>query len=276
MGSCGLSRKIGRFIIGLACLLALSPARADVSVAGSSTLLPIVRDAANIFEQQTGIKVKVSGGGSDSGVSSIIGGTADIGMVSRHLVATETALLNSVLIANDGIAVVVNQRNPLVNLGSSQVRGIFSKRIERWSDLDWKDGGQIVPVIKSAGRSTRTLFDQQFNIGNAIPSGFHEVGANVAMVLFVAADPQSIGYVSIGTLEDARQRGLRVQGLLIDGVPPTMENCHLRRYPLCRPLYLVTRGIPRPEVRKFLEFMSGPTVAEITAKHRFSPVSAMP
>ena len=260
----------------LLCLLAPLSARAEITIVGSSTILPVIRDLAPLFTENTGIRVNVSGGGSDAGITGATTGRADIGMVSRALLPGEVGKLEVRNIGHDGIAVIVNHANPVSGLTSEQVREMFARRIEKWPAFGWRGGGDVVPVIKSAGRSTRLLFDQKFGVGNIIRAGTHEVGANLAMVLFVAADPQAVGYVSIGTVSEATRRGVKIKALMIDDVAPTVQNCSAGRYNLCRPLLLVMRRPLRAEVLQFLDFAAGQMAAEIVRKHGFEPALATP
>ena len=43
--------------------------------------------------------------------------------------------LTSVQIALDGIAVIVNQENPVTGLTTQQIRDIFLGNVTRWSEL---------------------------------------------------------------------------------------------------------------------------------------------
>ena len=78
-----------------------------------------------------------------------------------------------------------------------------------------------------------------------IPTGIVELATNLAAVLYVAADPQAIGYVSADAYEDARRRGLRIRALRLDGQLPGAKECRKLSYPLCR-LIVFVRPIGKP------------------------------
>lgn len=59
-------------------------------------------------------------------------GTCDIGMASRALKDSEKEVLQSTVIAMDGIAVIVNNKNPLKSLSMSQIREVFTGFIRNW------------------------------------------------------------------------------------------------------------------------------------------------
>ena len=85
-------------------------------------------------EVNPGIVVEVSQSDSTTGVNSAIQGVCDIGMASRDLKASETGV-NADKIAIDGIAVVVNKKNPANGLTKEQVRKIFVGEITKWSKV---------------------------------------------------------------------------------------------------------------------------------------------
>jgi len=64
---------------------------------------------------------------------SAIEGTSDIGMASRELSASEQGLLNYLVIAQDGIAVIVNNDNLKDNVTAEELRDIYIGEITRWS-----------------------------------------------------------------------------------------------------------------------------------------------
>ena len=78
--------------------------------------------------------IEVQQSDSTTGITSTIDGLCDIGMASRDLKEEETGVTATV-IATDGIAVIVNNDNPIDNLTSEQVKGIFKGEITDWSEL---------------------------------------------------------------------------------------------------------------------------------------------
>ncbi len=106
-----------------------------VSVAGSSSVFPVMEKLAEAFKAKNpGIVVEVSQSDSTTGVNSAIQGVCDIGMASRDLKSSEKGVVAS-KIAIDGIAVVVNKKNPVSSLSSEQVRKIFVGEITKWSEV---------------------------------------------------------------------------------------------------------------------------------------------
>ena len=84
----------------------------------------------------SGVEIKVQQSDSTTGVTSAADGLCDIGMASRELKDEETALgIHSQKIAMDGIAVIVNNENPLEEIAAETVKGIYVGEITGWEEV---------------------------------------------------------------------------------------------------------------------------------------------
>ena len=108
-----------------------------VTVAGSSSVTPVMEKLAEAYKAlNSDVTVEVQQSDSTTGVTSAIEGVCDIGMASRDLKDEETAKgAQGQVIAMDGIAVVVNNENPVDDLSSEQVKDIYVGDTTDWSDL---------------------------------------------------------------------------------------------------------------------------------------------
>ena len=106
-----------------------------ISVAGSSSVTPVMQVLAEKYEAVSGNKVEVNQSDSSTGVSSAIDGTCDIGMASRELKDDEASELEATVIATDGIAVIVNNNNPTDELTSDQVKSIYTGEALTWDEV---------------------------------------------------------------------------------------------------------------------------------------------
>ena len=113
----------------------------QIIVAGSTTVMPIAEVAGEAYEQQTDIPVLVSGLGSSAGIEAVLNGTADIATSSRDLTPDEEASgeLVRTVIATDGIAIIVNESNPITNLTHEQLRDISAGTITKLSQVGGRD-----------------------------------------------------------------------------------------------------------------------------------------
>jgi phosphate transport system substrate-binding protein len=99
-----------------------------ITIVGSSTIAPLMGEIAKAYEKFTpDFRIDVQAGGSARGVAEARQGTALIGMVSRELKPDEAAELHHVLIAKDGLAMIVNKSNSIKALSRDQVVGIYSR-----------------------------------------------------------------------------------------------------------------------------------------------------
>ena len=108
-----------------------------ITVAGSSSVTPVMEKLAEAYKTQNSeVTVEVQQSDSTTGVTSALEGVCDIGMASRDLKEEETAKgAQGQVIAMDGIAVVVNNENPIDDLRSEQVKDIYVGDTTDWSDL---------------------------------------------------------------------------------------------------------------------------------------------
>lgn len=103
-------------------------ASGKIVVAGSSSVTPVMEKLLEAYQKvNTGAKIELQESDSTTGMTAAIDGTCDIGMASRELKDSEkSAGLTNQVIALDGIAVIVNNKNSASNITSEQVKAIFT------------------------------------------------------------------------------------------------------------------------------------------------------
>ena len=112
-------------------------ASGSVTVAGSSSVSPVMEKLAEAYMKLNGnVKIEIQTSDSTTGMTSAIDGVCDIGMASRELKDTEAEKLTATVIAQDGIAVVVNNNNPIDNLTKDQVKSIYVGETTSWSEVE--------------------------------------------------------------------------------------------------------------------------------------------
>ena len=106
-----------------------------IVVAGSSSVSPVMEKLKEAYlAVNTNADIEIQTSDSTTGITSTQEGICDIGMASRDLKDTETGV-TSTTIAQDGIAVIVNNENPVENLTSDQVKSIFTGETTVWADV---------------------------------------------------------------------------------------------------------------------------------------------
>ena len=110
--------------------------KGEITVAGSSSVSPVMEKLKEAYEAvNPDAKITIETSDSTTGINSTAEGVCDIGMASRELSDEESADLDSMQIALDGIAVIVNPENAVENLTTEQVRQIFTGEITDWADV---------------------------------------------------------------------------------------------------------------------------------------------
>jgi phosphate transport system substrate-binding protein len=90
----------------------------------------------------------------------------------------------------------------------------------------------------------------------------------------VAGNPNSIGYVSIGSTEQSIQQGVKVKLLTLDGVKATSAAVADKSFPLLRELNLVTKGQPTELTKQFIDFAQAQENYDIFGKENFVPAKS--
>jgi phosphate transport system substrate-binding protein len=221
----------------------------SVSLLGSTSIQPFAEMLAERYAKENpGQFVEVQGGGSTAGLQGAERGLADIGMCSRSLTATESPLFTTILIARDGLALVVNPANPVVDLSIKQLRAIFAGRVANWKEVGGKDG-PIRPITREEGSGTRESFVRLVMGNERIAGRALTQESNGAVKELVKGDLAAIGYMSLGLV------GKDLKAVAIEGTQPRVENVLASRYNLVRPLLFVTKGAVNPAAQKFIDFV---------------------
>ena len=112
-------------------------AEGKVVVAGSSSVTPVMEKLKEAYaEVNATVTIEINTSDSSTGVSSALEGTCDLGMASRALKDSEKkAGATEVTIAKDGIAVIVNNNNPIDDLTKETVKNIYVGDILTWSEI---------------------------------------------------------------------------------------------------------------------------------------------
>lgn len=238
-----------------------------IILAGSTSVQPFAELWAEAYAvKHPETNVIIQGGGSSAGIESALTGTSDIGTSSRELKPEEEfdpdrqKRLQIVPVAFDGIAVIVNIKSPLTNISSKQLRELFSGRINRI------DNRPLTVVTREEGSGTRTSFQE--SVMKVPDSGKTERISNSALVQdsngavreIVAADPNAIGYISLGLVDK------RVKTLAINNVLPTVETVKKGSYKIVRRFLFVLKTRDNPLSEDFIKFCLSPEGQNLVAK----------
>ena len=223
--------------------------QADIIVAGSTSVQPFAEILAEEYMiLHPDVTIDIQGGGSAAGIMAAQSGTADIGMSSRALKDEEKSLWY-VEIARDGLAVIVHPSNPIRNLTLDQIRDIYAATISNWSQLGGPKS-KIHVITREEGSGTRAAFESLVMGKAEITPRAMVQDSNGAVRQLVADDPNSIGFISLGLVNE------KVKALELGGVAATRENVINGSYGLSRPFLFITRGQPEGQTKAIHRFYS--------------------
>ena len=238
-----------------------------ISIAGSTTVLPVAQAAAEEYmNQHSNADIQVSGGGSGVGATSVIGGTADIGMLSRDLKASEKEgnTLKEFVVGKDVIALVGHPSNTVADLSLEQVKAIYQGTITNWKDVGGADS-EIVLIGRDSSSGTREFFTEFVLNKEDAAKEMQELNSNGAVAQAVSITPGAIGYVSLEYVDDS------LKAFSIDGVAPTVDNVISGIYEINRPLLMVTNGEPEGLAADYLAFILSEEGQQILKDSGFIP-----
>lgn len=216
---------------------------------GATTIQPIIEQVAQKYKKESGIKLNISGGGSQYAVDALVSGKIDVGMVSRDLTPQEKSAISYVTIGYDTLAFLVNRDNPLQNISKKDLIEIYTGEVKNWKKFNTKNE-KIHLVSKKIDRGTLAVFEKYTGLfhpqnpknsdkSKMIDALAWEAGANNDMMVWVGGIPNSIGYISAGSANAIVEHGLPIKILSLENVKPSKENIKNQSYPIRRELNLV-------------------------------------
>jgi phosphate transport system substrate-binding protein len=241
----------------IASLVLAVPATAgarQLIIGGSTSMLPLVQKLAAAYHKSTHSPTpKVGGCESDCGIASAASGTFDIGDSSRNPIPTDPHGLKFRKVAQDGICVITNAANPVSNLNGQTVAGIFTGAIRDWSEVPGaRISGPIDLFDRNGVSGTQDAFQHIFlEEEQKISPSATEEASNGLEQLNVHNDKQAIGFVSF-----AFTGGVNAVGY--NGVACNLRNAKSGQYGGVRNFWFVTRGKPKGEAAKFINWVTKP------------------
>ena len=264
-----------------------------ISVKGSDTMVNLAQKWAEIYMQKNpNVSIQVTGGGSGTGVASLLNGTTDLANSSRELKESEleTAKQKGVTpviynVALDGIAVIVHPENKIDNLTVKQVSDIFAGKITNWK----QPGGSDMPI---------TLYGRENSSGTYEFFKDHVLGKDVsgkqvdyspatqvlqgtaALGEAVARDIKGIGYGGVGYF--ALRKDVKILHIKKDDSSPAISpaengvvNYHViwnGDYPISRYLYCFTNGEAKDELKNYMDFIISPEGQKLVESMEYIPL----
>ena len=257
----------------------------SIQVKGSDTMVNLGQAwAEKYMEKNAGEFVAVTGGGSGTGLSSLISGTCDVAMSSRNIKEKEIVLAqnkginpNEIKVALDGLAVVVNPKNPIDKLTVDKLAGIFTGRIKNWNELGGMNE-KIVILSREVNSGTHVYFKEHVlrkmdpNSKEEFAPGALMLSSSQAIADEVATNPAAIGYYGMGYISPKQKPVAIAKDEASDFVTPSIGNVLNGSYPISRPLFLYTNGVPAGLTKKFVDFTLSKEGQDLVLATDFVPI----
>jgi phosphate transport system substrate-binding protein len=224
--------------------------------------------AAEEYEKLTGIRIVVTGGGATRGIRATAGGQSDIGGTCRHCLPADAEEETGAVmthVAWDALVFFTHPDNPVGDISTDEAKKILTGKIRNWSDVGGPDA-QIVPAFRrqtahgklsGVGYMTRLLLFGDVEQDYTNDALFHRSSGPIEQ--FVESTEFSFAVTGVSS---AKKRKVKI--LSLDGVHPRdKHNIQSGAYRLFRPLYLVTKGEPTGETKKFLDWILSDTGQQV-------------
>lgn len=235
-------------ICGCAMGLTSLAANAEAVITdGSTSMEKLMGVLIESFEGRD-IDVTYNPTGSGSGITAVLEGRADIGLSSRALKAAEALQLNGTDVAYDGIVLVVNKANPLVDMTTEQVKDVFTGKVKNWKEIGGTDS-PVVLIGREAGSGTRDGFESVTGTKDSCKYR-QELTSTGDVITTVGQNENAIGYASLSAVNDS------IKVLSFNGVVPSEETVLDKSYKLQRPFVFVLNKAKQPskDAKAFIDY----------------------
>ena len=279
-----MKKFLGVLILSLALFWnANAQAQEMLQIKGSDTLINLVQKLAEKYMEETpGAYIAVTGGGSGTGIASLMNNKCDIANASRLMKSKEVAQASAngvdvkrVVIAMDGLSVITHPDNPIDRLTLDALGKIFRGEVTNWKEV----GGNDVPV---------TLYGRQSNSGtfvffrDAVLKGdysqkMNRMNGNAQIVEAVKQDVSGVGYVGVGYVKNATRLTILKVAAKAGGTyasPLNSSDVKSGNYPISRPLNQYVNGTPKGAIKDFLEYELSYTGQDVVEAEGFFPIPA--
>jgi phosphate transport system substrate-binding protein len=244
-------------LASLATVLSRVPAAAEEYISGSGCSVSVVgylTDLAKEYERRAGIKVLVRGGGAAVGIDDLRNGSVDFAASCRAREPGDPSDIQFVQVAWDALVIIVHPSNPVDSIRPREVQDVYGLKITNWSQLRGKDA----PIKLFVSRARKGLSGVEASTRALILQGKEPIAG--PGVLFLAStgiveqmvENTAEGFAVTG-FSSAQRRSVKM--LKVNLVRPTMQSIIDGTYPFRRPLFILLPMNPKPEVKKFLDFV---------------------
>ena len=260
---------------------------AFIQIKGSDTEVNLVQRLAEaLMKKNPDIYIAVTGGGSGTGIAALINKQTDIANSSRAMKDEEIDMAKergvnpvAIVFALDGLALIVHESLPVESLTLDEVGQIYKGEITNWNEVGGLDL-EISMYGRQSNSGTYIYFRDNIIKGDYSPK-VRRMNGTAQIVEAVRNDKAGIGYVGIGYI-------INDQGNILPGInslkiakdenspavsPLEPENVKSGLYPIVRPLYQYTDGLPEGNLLDFIIFELSDEGQRLVISEGYYPVT---
>ena len=249
----GCTRAVRAFLFSCGLLL-LCDANAALTgrilIAGYGPELPVVQDLAKAYERlHPGTAIDLEWDSTVRAVHQVKTGAAQIAVTDQP-----DPVLKATQIAWDGIAVIVNFTNPVKEVSSAQVKGLFSAQITTWAEVDGAPA-KVEVIPRTSGNNLTAGFQNSLGLTERMEASTAPVRSDQKVLSLVSGRDATISYISLAAALKAQEDGISIHILTVDQVDPGEATVKNGRYRLRRPVLMLTATQPDPLTESFISFV---------------------
>ena len=264
--------------LGLSLLLnwgmaftALAEVAGSLIIAGNGPELSTIEPLARAFEKANPrAYLDIVWDSNSKPVEMVKSGQAHIAVTG-----TEEPGLSATSIAWDGIGVLVHLSNFTKDVTKQQVADIFSGKVTMWSDLGGPETNILV-IDRPRNQNIRDTFESQLGMTGKITAAAKVIGSDdqvVKTVVGTVPPLSAVTYLSLNQGLSVVSSGVAVRLLPIDKIEPEGPTVKDGRYPLRRPILLLSKREPHPLTEAFTQFALSPAGQQLIAE-MYIPINA--
>lgn len=254
---------------------------------GSDTLVNVALAWAEAYRDvEPDVSIAVTGGGSGTGIASLINGTVDLANASRAMKDNEIADAEAngitpkeYVVAIDALAIITNLENPVSELTIQELADMYTGRITNWKDV----GGNDAPIIllsRETNSGTHVYFlEEVVRQGDGENKDIFApqtllMPSSVGITSEVRRNPNAVGYDGLGYVDEEHEKIIAIAAdAQSDYILPTVQSASAGTYPLARNLFMYTAGEPSGAVADYLNWILGGEGQAIVADLGFVPLT---
>ena len=260
---------------------------AFIQIKGSDTEVNLVQRLAEaLMKKDPDIYIAVTGGGSGTGIAALVNKQTDIANSSRDMKDEEIDMAKergvnpvAIVFALDGLALIVHESLPVDSLSIDEVGQIYKGEITNWNEVGGPDL-EISMYGRQSNSGTYIYFRDNVIKGDYSPK-VRRMNGTAQIVEAVKKDKAGIGYVGIGYIIDDQGNilpGINSLKIAKDENSPAVsplehENVKSGLYPIVRPLYQYTDGLPEGNLLDFIIFELSDEGQRLVINEGYYPVT---